>query len=306
MTPQEKEMIGGLIDRVQKTQLPDKDLEAEQFLQGGLGSNRDSLYILSQTVLVQQYALDQAQKQLADLKAQLDQARQQPPTEPKHTSFLGSIFGSHGDDKDGKTDRQPPTQGGRGVQPTTPYTPVPNYAPPPPGYGQSGYGQPGYGQPGYGQGYPPQPGGLGQPQGGGFLRGAMQTAAGVAAGALAFQGVESLLHGFGGYESGGFSGGENGRPEVINNYYGDSDRGSDSRGFADDNSQSPLATEAGNNDIDADRFAGSSADSSDDFNSSSDDLAGSDDSASLDDNLDDGGDSFSDDSFGGGDDSSFS
>lgn len=280
MTPQEKEMIGGLIDRVQKTQLPDKDTEAEQYIQGGLGSNRDSLYILAQTILVQGYALEQAQKQLEDLKAQLDNARQQPPAEPKHTSFLGSIFGSSDDDK------RPVAPPARQPQPSA-YQPVPNYAPPPPGYGQSGYGQP----------YPPQAGGFGAPQGGGFLRGAMQTAAGVAAGALAFQGVESLMHGFGGHESGGFGGfggGENGRPEVINNYYGDSDRGSDSRGFADDNSQSPLATEAGNNDIDSDRF-----------NGDSDDLAASDDSAPSDDNLDDGGDSFSDDSFGGGGDDSF-
>jgi hypothetical protein len=58
----------------------------------------------------------------------------------------------------------------------------------------------------------------------------MQTAAGVAAGALAFQGIESLMHGFGhaagyGQDFGGF-GGEGQRPveEVVNNYYGD-DRG---------------------------------------------------------------------------------
>jgi hypothetical protein len=65
--------------------------------------------------------------------------------------------------------------------------------------------------------------------GGGFMRGALQTAAGVAAGALAFEGVESLMHGFGhasgygpGSGFGGFDGGQ--RPEIINNYYGD-DRG---------------------------------------------------------------------------------
>jgi hypothetical protein len=53
----------------------------------------------------------------------------------------------------------------------------------------------------------------------------MQTAAGVAAGALAFEGIESLLHGFGhsaGYGSGFGGFGDSERPEVINNYYGDS------------------------------------------------------------------------------------
>ena len=60
MTPQEQDMISGLIDRVQKTQLQEKDADAEHLLQQGLGRNPDAVYILSQTVLVQQYALDQA------------------------------------------------------------------------------------------------------------------------------------------------------------------------------------------------------------------------------------------------------
>jgi len=70
------------------------------------------------------------------------------------------------------------------------------------------------------------------------MRGALQTAAGVAAGALAFDGVESILHGFGhpGGYGGGFGGGMAGmglgtgggfgggfeRPveeTVVNNYY---------------------------------------------------------------------------------------
>ena len=88
MTPQEQEMIGDLIDRVQKTQLAEKDMDAEQMLQEGMGRNPDALYILAQTVLVQKYALEQAQGQLAQARAQM----QHP--EPKHaTSFLGSLLG---------------------------------------------------------------------------------------------------------------------------------------------------------------------------------------------------------------------
>ncbi len=87
-------MIQGLIDRVGQTRLPEKDTDAEHLLQTTLGQNPDALYILSQTVLVQKYALEQAQKQLADLKSQLDQSRQQPPPAPEHhTSFLGSLLG---------------------------------------------------------------------------------------------------------------------------------------------------------------------------------------------------------------------
>jgi len=63
----------------------------------------------------------------------------------------------------------------------------------------------------------------GQPS---FLRGAFQTAAGVAAGALVFEGIESMFRGFGhgGYGRGGpgFGGGFGDRPvEVINNNYYD-------------------------------------------------------------------------------------
>jgi hypothetical protein len=212
MTPQEQQLLQGLTDRVNQTQLTDKDPDAEQFIFQNLGKNSDSLYILAQTVLVQEYALDSAKKQLADLKQQLDQAqldldhaRQQVQQQPvKHTSFLGSLLGTD--------DRPAPPP------PPPAYQPVPTYAPPPPQYAQPvGYGAP--------MGY-------GAPQGGGFLRSAMTTATGVAAGALAFEGIESLMHGFGqhaGYGSGFDGGMGGGRPEEIinNNYYGDATPGSE-------------------------------------------------------------------------------
>ena len=230
MTAQEQEMINGLIDRVDKTHLSEKDPDAERLLQQGLGRIPDALYILSQTVLVQQYGLEQAQKQLGDLRAQMEQLQQRAQApEPKHsTSFLGSLFGGGGSNTAAAP--PPPQQAGYGQPPQqAQYAPVQEYAPTP-GYGAG----PGYGAPGMG----------GAPQSGGFLRGAMQTAAGVAAGALAFEGVESLLHGFGERETGygggaglgGFGGGE--RPtEVVNNYYGDDARDSGERrdsGDADD------------------------------------------------------------------------
>ena len=66
--------------------------------------------------------------------------------------------------------------------------------------------------------------------GGGFLRNALTTAAGVAGGAALFQGIESLL----GHNSGPFGGGlgggggflnSGGPQEVVNNYYNDSPSG---------------------------------------------------------------------------------
>ena len=124
--------------------------------------------------------------------------------------------------------------------------------------------------------------------GGGFLQGAMQTAAGVAAGEMMFQGMESLFHGF---EHGGGSGfaGMGGRPEetVVNNYYDDNggDRGRDdssrdSGSFydaSDDASRSGLGTSG-------DQFADTGNDAS--FgdvsdNSGFDDNLSSDDSSSF-------------------------
>jgi hypothetical protein len=192
MTPQEESMLNDLIGRVQQTQLTEKDPEAEQLLNQSLGRNPNALYILAQTVLVQNYALEQAQGQLNELRQQTQALQQQPA---HTTSFLGNLLG-HRD-------------------------PVPPPPPPQPGYGASPYGQPWNQPPSYG---PPPPAGSS------FLRSAATTAAGVAAGALAFQGIESLMGGFGhsagfGGGSGLFGGGE-GRPEetVINNYYDDSGR----------------------------------------------------------------------------------
>jgi hypothetical protein len=301
MTPQEQEMIGDLMDRVQKTQLTEKDPDAETMLQQGLGRNPDALYILAQTVLVQKYALEQAQAQLAQAKAQIEQMQQHP--EPKHaTSFLGSLLG-------------------RNESPAAPPPP-----PPPQSYAQSQQGYPP--QQGYApaQAYPqyaPVGGGYGAPMGGGggFLRNAAQTAAGVAAGALAFQGIESLMHGFGhaagyGQDFGGFGGGGQ-RPveEVVNNYYGD-DRGERGGGHEVSADERALGQQEdrdfGSLDSKSDRdsLSGSSGDGgsglNDDGDSSLDDGGSNLDDANLDDaSFDDGGSDFGDDGSGGGDDGSF-
>ena len=222
MTPQEEQLLNSLVERVNQTQLQEKDPDAEALLNQGLGSNPDSHYILAQTVLVQNIALDQAKAQVAQLQQQVQQAQQQAQQarqQPAHaTSFLGNLLGHR--------DPAPPP-------PQPAYTPVQQAyvppPPPPPGYGDPQYQQPQYAQPQY---IP-----AGQPS---FMRGAMQTAAGVAAGALAFEGVEAVMHGLGGFGHSGYGFGGPGigmgglgmgsgmmgggfeRPmeeTVINNYY---------------------------------------------------------------------------------------
>jgi hypothetical protein len=213
VTPQEEQLLQSLAERVNSTQLQEKDPDAEAFLNQSFNSNPDAIYILAQTVLVQNIALEQAKAQVAQLQQQVQQARQ-----PAHaTSFLGSLLGHH--------DPQPvPQPAPAYAQSEPPFQPVqPQYLPP---------AQPQFAQPQY----VPMAGA--QPS---FLRGAVQTAAGVAAGALAFEGVEAALHGimghpgYGGYGWGGPGMGMGGfgmggpgmgvgfeRPveeTVVNNYY---------------------------------------------------------------------------------------
>jgi hypothetical protein len=90
VTPQEEQLLNSLVERVNQTQLQEKDPDAEALLNRSLGPNPDALYIMAQTVLVQNIALEQAKAQVAQLQQQAQQVRQQPA---HATSFLGTLLG---------------------------------------------------------------------------------------------------------------------------------------------------------------------------------------------------------------------
>jgi hypothetical protein len=191
MTPQENSMLEDLVRKVGETQLTEKDPEADQLLRQELGRDPDAVYKLAQTVLVQNLALNQARAQIREM-----QQTQQQVQPARATSFLGGLLGH----------RDPP-------MPTPPqYQQVPSPQPPgyqaPPQYAIS----PPYAGPG------PSPAGS-------FLRSAATTAVGIAGGALVFEGIESLMRGFGhgsGEWSSGFGSGAPSVGEtVVNNYYDD-------------------------------------------------------------------------------------
>jgi hypothetical protein len=191
VTSQEEQMLNSLVERVNSTQLTEKDPDAAALLERGFGNNLDAVYILAQTVLVQNIALEQARAQLTQAQQQVQQLQQQVHQPAHATSFLGRLLGEK--DPAPASSQQP-------YQPV--YSPqgAPEYQAPYQGQGQPYQGQPYQGQPYQGQAYAAPAYGApqyaaapsGQPS---FLRSAAQTAAGVAAGALAFEGVESLLHG---------------------------------------------------------------------------------------------------------------
>jgi uncharacterized protein len=265
LTSQEEQLLNSLIERVNQTQLEEKDPDAEALLNKSMGTNLDALYILAQTVLVQNIALEQAKAQVA----QLQQAQQQRQP-ARATSFLGSLLGHH--------DPEPAL-----VQ----AAPQPGYQPVNPQYTQPApqYAQPQYQQPQYATVPASQPS---------FLRGAAQTAAGVAAGALAFEGVESILHGLGGHPDygwggGGFSmgpgmGGGFERPVeetvINNNYYDDPNaQGGEHRFHESADQGGAQLNDASYNTQGDDR---SELDANDD-DSNTDDGSGFDDSGSFDD-----------------------
>jgi uncharacterized protein len=187
MTPDERNLLTDLANKIAQTPAPPRDAEAEDFIRTSIGRRPDALYLMTQTVLIQNMALQHAQEQIRDLQ-------QQPARASAGGSFLGQQPSGYG---------QP--------------NPAPQYAAP------SQYGAP----PQYAAAPPQYAAPAAGSSGPGFLRGAAQTAAGVAAGALAFEGIRSLFShpGFGGsgFEGGsGFTGGGLGSgmaPEVINNYY---------------------------------------------------------------------------------------
>jgi hypothetical protein len=229
MTPQEQKMLDDLMARVDSTRLDDKDPEAAQRIEEWTARNRDAAYILAQTVLVQSYALEQAKAQIQSLQQNLQQQVAQHPAalqqQAKPASFLGNLFGHKDEPRP-----QQPAPAYAASQQQQGYAPIPQYAAPQQSGQGAGYPPPAYGAP---QGYPPAGGG-----GSSFLRSAATTAAGVAAGALAFEGISSLMHGFGhtagfgGYGGLGSGLGEfGGRPEetVINNYYDSPAPGYDDR-----------------------------------------------------------------------------
>jgi uncharacterized protein len=68
MTEQERQLISGLAERVKNAPAPEVDRDADDLIRRTIGSRPDALYILTQTVLIQELALNQAKAQIEELK----------------------------------------------------------------------------------------------------------------------------------------------------------------------------------------------------------------------------------------------
>ena len=225
MTPQERQLVDDLFDRLAKVESAPRDPDAIAVMQDGLRRAPNAIYALVQTVLLQDEALKRANARIQEL----EQAHAGEQTQSG--GFLDSM-------RDTILGKEP-----RGS--------VPNVPPPAPnrpvwnsgqvlqqsqgggrfdqghydqGYGQGPYGQSPYGQGGFGA--PPFGGG-----GGSFLGTAAATAAGVVGGSLLMNSIRGLMGG--------------GHHQA----FGDTNQGGSGRPWGGDASGSSMASDAGVNDI---------------------------------------------------------
>ena len=71
MTPEERQLITGLFDRMRSYGSPDKDREAETTINEALRTVPDAPYMLVQSVLAQEHALQETGKRIQELEQQV-------------------------------------------------------------------------------------------------------------------------------------------------------------------------------------------------------------------------------------------
>ena len=71
MTPEEKNLISGLFDRLAQANTQAKDAEAEELIHSRVAQNPSAPYLLAQSTLVMQQAVANAQNRIAGLEQQL-------------------------------------------------------------------------------------------------------------------------------------------------------------------------------------------------------------------------------------------
>jgi hypothetical protein len=278
MTPQERQLVDELFNRLSRMESAPRDPDAAAAIAEGLRSAPNAIYALVQTVLVQDEALRRANDHIQELE------NQGAPQQNQGGGFLdtmrGAIFGQgqsgQGQSQGSVPNVRPPEAGSRPVWNSGQVLQQSGH------YDQGGYGQGGYGQGGYGQPYggPQAPaggmmgGGMMGGGGGSFLGTAAASAAGVIGGSLLLNSIRGMMGGghqaFGGSTVAG-------------------DRAVNSSPWT-DGSNSNLARDAGINDIGSSRdrtddssrgdglFDNASNDSRDDLDMDSDDFGGDNDS----------------------------
>jgi hypothetical protein len=286
MTPQERQLVDDLFDRLSRMEAAPRDPDAVAAISQGLRSAPNAVYALVQTVLVQDEALKRANSRIQELEA----AGQGGQTQSG--GFLDSVRDTilpHGSVPNVRPPEIPsPSKWNSGqvlqqVEPAGQYDHEPygqsqgQYGQSQGPYGQSQQGPYGQSQGPYGQSQGSYGQSYGAPQapmggGGSFLGTAAAAAAGMVGGSMLLGGIRSMMGG--GHHSFGDVGGSGGRTasQKPSSDLSDSDLARDagindigkSAGHADNSSRAGLFDTASNDDdhddmdLDSDEFDGDS------------------------------------------------
>jgi hypothetical protein len=166
MTPEERRLIEDLFDRMGRYGTPDKDREAEGLINQRLRALPDAAYMLTQSVLVQEEALEAANQRVLELEDRLRELEAGGDAPPRGAGgFLGGgAFNERWRNEDARPSSVP--QVGARATPSTYQRPQASSAAPPAAASAAG---------------------------GGFMRSAMATAAGVAGGVLVAESIRNMM-----------------------------------------------------------------------------------------------------------------
>jgi hypothetical protein len=184
MTPQERQLVDDLFDRLSKVESAPRDPDAVAAIAEGLRKAPNAVYALVQTVLLQDEALKRANSRIQELEA--GSAGEQHQSGGFLDSMRDTIFGQN--QPRGSVPNVPPPE--VASRPVWNSGQVMQQAQSPGQYSQAPYGQP------YGAPQAPMGGG-----GGSFLGTAAAAAAGMVGGSLLLGSIRSMMggshHGFG-------------------------------------------------------------------------------------------------------------
>jgi hypothetical protein len=190
MTPEERQLVVDLFDRLAELEREKRDPDAERLIREGLARAPNAVYSLVQTTLLQDEGLRAADEHIAQLEEELAQAQSQGKPQG---SFLGDRRSKW---NTGEVIGGGAPQGGGGSVPQVGGRDQPMGAPG--SFGDPRYGGPQYGDPRGGPQYGGPP--AGEPPrsgGGGFLGTAAAVAAGAIGGGLLMNGIRSAMGGHG-------------------------------------------------------------------------------------------------------------
>lgn len=164
MQSEEQRLIDGLFGRLKEaeTKTGQRDLQAEQQINQHIREQPSAPYYMAQAMIIQEAALKQLDQRVKDLESQIAQQQQNNANQQSSGGFLAGLFGGGNRTTPSPREQYQAQQQNNAAWNNQPQT----------GYAQQ---QPAYNNP------PPQ---AAPSRAGGFLGGALQTAAGVAGGVV--------------------------------------------------------------------------------------------------------------------------